>query len=482
MSDMVLILNYDDISSRAVARALRAEHICCKIVPPGITRQEVAAREPRGLILAGGVSGGLPAGMDAGLASGDWPVLAMGDAAAMLCRALGGDALETAICGSIGTVSFFRCPLTEGLDDCERLLHNVRRLRLPDFARPLAESQGETVGFLHGSLPIYGIQFTLEQNDTDGMQLLLGFALQVCGCTRWWGCEAFVAQAVEEIGRAVGDGRALCAMTGGLNSGVCAMLAHRALGERLQCVFIDTGLMRENEASRFLGFYRDQAGLPIVHVQAQERFLEALGGVAEPEEKRRIIGELLRRVLEETAAQLGGFSAVVRSVICTEVMQGAPRPAVLADLPSLEPLGELFKEEVRRVGEYLGLPAEIIARPSFPGSGLALRILGEVTPARLQTLRAAEQIFQHELAETGQEKRLWQYFAVLGAMQGSDTHVMIALRAVQSSDAAQQAYAARLPYDLLERVAAQILRERPEVKRVVYDLSPATRTDKAEWQ
>ena len=485
MRDMVLILNFDDISSRAIARALRAERVYCKIMPGGVTREEVARQEPLGLILAGGVSGSVSGALDGQLADGTWPILAMGDTAALLCRALGGDALETAICNRIGTVSFARSPVTEGMEDCERMLHSVRRLRLPECASPLAESEGETVGFMHSVLPIYGLQFTLESNDTDGMQLLLGFALRVCGCSRWWDAEAFVSRAVEEIRRVVGDGRAICTMTGGLNSGVSAMLAHQALGDRLQCIFVDTGLMRENEGARFLAFYRDRMGLNIEHVQAQDQFIGALKGVADPAEKRRIIGGVLQRILGETMERLGSFSVIIRSRTCTDIMNGVDdrsRPGLQADLPNVEPLRELFKDEVRHIGEYMEMPSEVISRQPFPGSGLALRILGEVTPARLQTLRAADQIFAQEVAASGQAKRLWQHFAVLSAMPEDDTHAVIALRAVQASDSAQQAYAARLPYDLLERVCERILRERPEIVRVVYDLSPSSRYGGVEWQ
>ena len=483
MRDMVLILNFDPAGSRAVARTLRAEHVYCKIVPPAITAQEVREQAPLGLVLAGGVTGAVPAAPDGELLTGEWPVLALGDAACALCRALGGEALEVAIGSGVSAVSFTRCTLTEGLDDCERALRAVRRLRLPDSLRVLAVSQEETVGFLHESLPLYGVQFALEQNDTDGTQLVLGFALNVCGCTRWWDEAAFVSRAVEEISRVVGKGRAVCAMTGGLSSGITALLAHQALGERLQCVFIDTGLMRENEAARFLAFYRDQLGLPIAHVQGQDRFLAALAGVSDPAEKRRIIGTELQATLSEAVSGLGHFDVILRSTTCNDVLNGEDyrkRPGIRGEQPVVEPLRELFKDEVRRVGAHLGLPEEVLQRPTFPGSGLALRILGEVTPARLQSVRAADQIFDEEISAAGQSKRLGQHFAVLSPLPVDDAHAQIILRAVNAGETLT--YAARPAYDLLERVTERILRERPEVSRVVYDLTPATRRSGVEWQ
>ena len=288
----------------------------------------------------------------------------------------------------------------------------------------------------------------------------------------------------EEIRRVVGEGRAVCAMTGGLNSGITALLAHRALGDRLQCIFVDTGLLRENEAAQVMRFYRDQMGLSIVNVQAQEHFTQALSGLVEPDDKRRAIGQTLQAVMDETLAGMGEFAVILRSTTCDDVLRGvnpASKPGLHAELPVVEPLRELFKDEVRRVGEYLNVPTEILSRQSFPSSGLALRILGDVTPARLQTLRAADLIFTEEIAAAGLNKRLWQYFALLGALPGEDTRVIIALRAMQSSDPAQLAHAARLPFDLLERVTDRIRRERPEVAHVLYDLNPSSRSTGAEW-
>lgn len=486
MRDMVLILNFSESSSRDIARSLRAEQVCCKIVPASITLEEVEAQCPRGVILSGSVSGRTLSGLDSRIVQGSLPVLALGDAADLLCRELGGDAQETAISNSIGAVRFRKCLLTENLDDCERMLYNVRRLRLPEGALTMAEAMEESVGFMLAEKPVYGIQFTLEQNDTDGMQLLLNFVLNVCGCTRWWSYEAFIDRTVEEISRVAGEnGCAVCAMTGGLDSSVSAMLAYKALGKRLKGIFIDTGLLREGEAVRFMALYRDQLGLEIHHVQAQERFLEALKGVVDAGEKRRIIGETLQKTLDEALESLGEAQLIIRGTTCNDVLGGdeyKKRPSLRAKVPVVEPLRELFKSEVRAVGEVLGMPEETIRAQSFPGSGLALRVLGEISPARLQTLRAVDKIFTEEINTSGQGKRLKQHFAVLIPMPGDDTRVVIALRAVQTSESTQPVYAARLPYDMLERTMDRISRARPEVTRVVYDVSPSTHKSGVEWQ
>lgn len=485
MRDMVLILNFDAACSRALARALRAEQIYCKIVPGTISSREAAEQEPLGLILAGGDSGSIPEGLDPQLLDGRFPVLALGDTAAMLCRCLGGGALETVLCQGIGAVRFAPCPLTEGIDSCERMLRSVRRLRLPDCARVLASSRDETVGLMHGSLPLYGIQFSLETNDTDGMRLLLNFALNICGCTRWWNFDVYIDRAVSELKRVVGDGMAVCAVTGGLSSGVTALLAQRALGDRVKCVFIDTGLMRRGEGDQVMALYRDRLGLNLKRVQAQDRFLEALSGVADPEQKRAAVHRVLQETINAEEAALRPYTVILRSTTATDLMRGEDadrRPGLRGDAPTVEPLRELFKDEVRQVAERLGMPPEAARRQTFPGSGLALRILGAVSPARLQTLRAVEAIFSDEVSASGLDKRLNRYFAVLSPIPAQEERNVIVLRAVQAGEEAPQAYAARLPYDLLESICQRILRERPEVQRVVYDLTPSSRRTGIEWQ
>lgn len=484
MRDMLLVLNFDDVSSRAITRKLRSERIFGKIVPGDIPLEEVKAQAPSGLLLAGGVNGETPLGLDGRILQSGLPVLALGDAAALLLSALGGTAGEAVSRGAVSALAYGECPLLEGLEDGERFLPCIREFSLPEGMQPVCLSEERVIGFAHESLPLYGMQFEVEQNDPEGALLLRNFALSICRCTTWWDDDAFVTRAVEEIGRVVGDGSAVCAMTGGLDSGVSALLAFKALGSRLKCIFVDTGLLREREGDQFIAFYRDTIGMDITRVNAQDRFLEALRGIVEPREKRRVIGETIQQILWEEKEKLGQFRAVISGTSYHDIMfgmKGAPRPALSDSAPVIEPVRELFKEDVRRIADYLGLPVDMLSRQSFPGSGLASRIMGEVTLERLQTLRAVDAIFRREARESGAAKRLWQYFAVLFPMPGDEQGAVICLRAVQAASESNQAYAARLAYDVMEAVVEKAMKERPEVRRVVYDLTPSTYAG-VEWQ
>lgn len=483
MRDMVLVLNFDDAASRAVTRKLRSERVLCKIVPGDASLEEIQEQAPLGILLAGGVTGEAPIGLDGRLLQAGFPLLALGDTASLLLTALGGSAGEIALQGAVASLEYEDCVLLDGLENGERLLSCARDMTLPPETRAICRSQELVIAFAHQTLPLFGVQFEVEQNDPEGSRLLRNFALSVCGCTTWWDDDAFVTRAVEEIGRVVGDGTAVCAMTGGLDSGVSALLAFKALGPRLKCIFVDTGLLRENEGDDFLAFYRDAIGMNITRVCAQDRFLEALRGIDDSEEKRRVIGVTMQQILSEEEGKLGAFSALIRGTSYNDIMFGRSdrRPALSDSVPVIEPVRELFKDEIRRVGDYLGIPNDILSRQSFPGSGLALRILGEVTIQRLQTLRAVDALFRSEVLKSGAAKRLWQYFAVLCPMPGDEKGAVICLRAVHASERSL-AYAARLPYDVMEAVVDRAMRERPEVRRVVYDLTPSSNYAGIEWQ
>ena len=483
MRDMVLVLNFDDAASRCVTRKLRSERVFCKIVSGDIRLEEIREQAPLGLLLCGGVTGEAPSGLDERVLGMDLPILALGDAAIPLLRSLGGEAGESVSRGEVLPLQYFPSVLTDGIENGERLVPAVRRFRLPPAVRCICLANETAIGFAHEEKPLFGFQFQAERNDMEGAMLLRNFALTVCGCTAWWDDETFVARAVEEIRRVAGDGRAVCFMTGGITSGVSALLAFKALGRQLQCVFVDTGLLRDHESDDFLSFYRDQVGMNIIRVPAEDRFLTALRGISSAEEKQRVIGELMRAVLNETVAKMGPLDAVIRATCYNDIMVGRSSTRLIAaeSAPEIRPVRELFKDEIRRIGDFMGIPPEIVSRQPFPGSGLALRILGEVTPERLRILRRADAIFRGEVQASCAGKRLWQYFAVLACLPGQEGEYVICLRAVHAMERSL-AFAARLPYEVTENTVDRIMKELPQVRRVMYDLTPSSNYAGIEWQ
>ena len=486
MRDMVFVLNFDGLSSRSIARKLRAERFFCKIVPGNVSVEEVKSQAPLGLILAGGSTGErLKMDFDPQLLLLGVPVLALGDAAPALLNQLGGKAAPETLSRQVATVTYDDSRLFAQLEPGERLLCGVHPLLLSETLVPCAQTGDTAIGFRHQELPVFGLQLQIEQNDTDGMQILVNFAQDVCGCTAWWDNDAFVERAVEEIRRIVGEGTAVCALSGGVDSGVCALLGHMAIGARLKCIFVDTGLLRKNEVQAVLGFYRDTMGLNIRCVDARERFLTAIAGVTGAAQKQEIIARLLEEILEEEVQATSGADVLLHGTNYNDRMQENGAAVFAAGFASgkavmVEPVRELFKDEIRRIAEDLGLPPNIITRQPFPDSGLALRILSDVTNEKLDILREADAIFRDEVEKSGQGKRLWQHFAILSA-NPADGKMVVLLRAVHASEGAM-AMAARLSYDLLERVVDRILREVPKVSRVVYDLTPSNNYEGIEWR
>ncbi|NLD34753.1 MAG: hypothetical protein GX653_07580 [Clostridiales bacterium] len=487
MQDMLLVLNFDSRYASALAMKLRAERIDCRILPGDTPVETVMAQGAMGLVLAGGVSGELPAALDGRLLSGGIPVLGMGDAALAQVQLLGGSLEEAQPVREVATVTFLPSPVTEGLGESERYLNTLRPMLLSEDMQPLAQAEGAVIGFAHGQLPLYGFAFQIEANDPDGMNILLHFAQEVCGCTAWLTDNAFISAARSEIARVVGDGKALCVLTGGLDSGVSALLAHRALGDRLHGLFIDTGLLRENEKDDFLFYYRDTLGIDIHVAEAQERFCQALEGMTDPQEKTEAITRLYRQVAEEAAADIP-HDMVILGTSANDVLRTGDTCVVSpisTQKPVIEPLRELFKEEIRRIGEALGMPPDIYQAQPFPGTGLALRVVGEATRRRLAILRKADAIFREEVRQAGLNKKLWKYFVVLHHHQVSkgEGELALALRAVTISKVSGEVRAmpARLPYDLLEHYTARVLQAFPEVRRVVNDITPGSSYSEIEW-
>lgn len=486
MRDMVVLLNLDDRSCRSMARRLRAEHLYCKILPACATAADIAAQDALGILLAGAARGEAPAMpnlqqlLDSGL-----PILAMGDAALTLVQHLGGSLGEKAPEPGVRQVRLdAEDPLTAGVASGERFLPACRCMTLPAALRPIAQTDGGVLGFRAGEQPVYGLAFLPEPNDPDATQLLLHFCKDICGCTLWWSTQTFLERAREEIDRLCQNTEAVCALSGGVDSGVCALLGNLAIGHRLHCLLIDTGLLRKGEADEVMSVYRDTLGLNVTRVNASGEFLTALRGVTDSVEKERIIHRLLQEVIQREAGRIPGVTRLLQGTNYTDALDSPCLDMAGTGSPLLvvEPVRELFKDEIRRVGEELQLPPAVTGRQPFPGSGLALRILTDVTEERLDILRDADGIFRAEIEQSGQNKRLWQYFATLACdpLPGAAGYV-VTLRAVQVIDG-NLAVASRLPYDLLERVTQAILTRLPAVHRVLYDFTPSQSYASIEWR
>jgi GMP synthase (glutamine-hydrolysing) len=394
-----------------------------------------------------------------------------------------------------------------GVPDGSRvwMSHGDRVERPAPGFRPLAESRGSPYAAIGNDDGAVGLQFHPEVLHTEpGQQIIENFVLRVCGCTPSWTAGTFIDEAVEGIRRQVGSEQVLCALSGGVDSAVAAALIARAVGDQLACVFVDNGLLRKNEASDLLEVFQHYVGARLVHVDAAAGFLSRLQGVEDPEQKRRIIGDQFIRVFEREAKKLGDIRFLAQGTLYPDVIESTAHDTSEAaakikthhnvgGLPPdlsftlVEPLRYLFKDEVRRVGSALGLPDRMIWRHPFPGPGLAVRVIGEVTEERLHVLREADHIVTAEVQSAGLYRDLWQVFAVLtpirtvGVMGDYRTYGnVVAVRAVTSQDAMTADWA-RLPHDLLARISNRIVNEVPQVTRVVYDISskpPST----IEWE
>jgi len=475
MRDFVILIDLDDAVSRTMARRLRAEHIYCRVMPATVTAESILNQDVRGILVAA-ASTGVPAELPylrAYLQTG-LPMLCMGDAALTLCELLGGTLSERPMPGGVDQVQFDRSnAIFEGIEDGERYLHACRYMTLAqEQALPAATTEGGMLGFRVQQRDVWGLALQLERNDPGGTKLLLNFCHDVCGCSMWWSNQAFIERAKEAITLAADGGEALCALSGGVDSGVCALLGHMALGSRLHCIFVDTGLLRKGEAMQVMDFYNEQAGLDLRRIDASEEFLAALAGVTDAREKERIIFQLLREVLQREAAAIPNIRLMIQGTNYSDAKEHSAFPLEMDEVRIIEPVRELFKDEVRFIGEELGMTPAMLLRQPFPGSGLASRIMSDVTPEKLAVVREADAIFRYEITQNGHNKRLWQYFAALAESPDAEGGYVVTLRAVQLLDGAG-GMAARLPNDLLERVTLEILNRCPQVTRVLYDMTPS---------
>jgi GMP synthase (glutamine-hydrolysing) len=498
--DTVLVVDFGAQYAQLIARRVREAHVYSEIVPRTMPVADMLARRPKGIILSGGPASvhvdGAPS-IDHAVFETDVPVLGICYGAQLIAQQLGGEVRRTGS-GEYGRTSLAlsgASSLLFGDLPAEQqvwMSHGDSIVAAPHGFAVTATSPGTPVAALEDrDRGVFGVQFHPEVVHTErGQELLKAFLFDVCGCRPAWTKVSIIEQAVAEVRGAVGSERVLCGLSGGVDSAVAAALVHKAVGDQLTCVFVDTGLLRLGEPEQVEDTFRRQFRVDLVHVKAADRFLEALDDVIDPEKKRKAIGETFIRVFEEVARDHSDARYLVQGTLYPDIIESGTADAATIkshhnvgglpeemDFELVEPLRNLFKDEVRAIGEELGLPEEIVWRQPFPGPGLAVRIVGTITPERLDVLRRADAIVVEEIKRAGLYREVWQSFAVLPAVRtvgvmGDDRtyEYPIVIRAVTSDDAMTADWA-RLPYDLLERISSRLINEVPGVNRVAYDIT-----------
>lgn len=510
MREKVIVLDFGSQYTNLIARRVREQQVYSEILPCDVSFSEIERLNPKGIILSGGPSSVYEENAPKCsplVFSGKYPVLGICYGMQIMSHMLGGKVVKGEK-GEFGKTLLkveSDSDLFDGLDKefIVWMSHNDIVIRAPENFRVIASTDNTPIaGIEDGERKIYGIQFHPEVIHTiNGDKIIRNFLYKICSCSGDWTPEHFINETIDNIRETVKDGKVICALSGGVDSTTTAVLVHKAIGDNLICIFVNQGTLRENEVSQVLDTLKS-FNMRVEYIDATDRFLERLKGVTDPEEKRKIIGHEFVNVFEEVAVRLGDVDFLAQGTLYPDVIESATSSQKahkikthhnVGGLPEkmrlklVEPLRNLFKDEVRKVALSLGIPEKIVYRQPFPGPGLAIRVIGEVTKERLEIIRKADYIISTEIENAGLNKELWQYFGILlpemsvGVMGDRRTfgHV-VAIRAILSEDGMTADWA-RLPYTLLERISNRIINEVPKVNRVVYDISskpPAT----IEWE